>query len=177
MDVKEAWSRIAPWPNAGAPRQRLRLEADGATRARVAKLLEVEAVKALSADLAIAPWLDGLEITGRVDAVVERICGVSLDPFDETITESVEARRAPPGSPNLPLEAPADHESELPEHDPAEAGETTGVDVAALCIETLALALDPYPRKPGVEFEAAAPDPADSPFAALARLKRGGEGG
>jgi len=41
--------------------------------------------------------------------------------------------------------------------------------------EFLALALDPYPRKPGVEFESpqpeAEPDEKASPFAALAKLK------
>jgi|SRR5215469_11709847 len=40
--------------------------------------------------------------------------------------------------------------------------------------EELALAIDPYPRAPGVAFEAPADDDqAESPFAALGKLKRG----
>ena len=49
------------------------------------------------------------------------------------------------------------------------------VDLGALTAEFLALGLDPYPRKPGVDFnfEDGSTKP-DSPFAALGRLK--GEG-
>jgi hypothetical protein len=49
------------------------------------------------------------------------------------------------------------------------------VDLGALTAEFLALGLDPYPRKPGVDFnfEDGSAKP-DSPFAALGRLK--GEG-
>jgi hypothetical protein len=39
------------------------------------------------------------------------------------------------------------------------------------------LSLDPYPKKPGVAFEAPeepAADPEESPFALLARLKKNG---
>jgi len=40
-------------------------------------------------------------------------------------------------------------------------------------LEFLALALDPYPRKPGAVFAEPAPEePPESPFAKLARLKR-----
>ena len=47
------------------------------------------------------------------------------------------------------------------------------IDLGALASEFLALALDPYPRKPGVEFEAPAVDDADeSPFDALAELAK-----
>jgi len=43
------------------------------------------------------------------------------------------------------------------------------IDLGALATEFFALGLDPYPRKPGVEFVAPAESaPPDSPFAALA---------
>ncbi|HWE98487.1 MAG TPA: DUF177 domain-containing protein [Caulobacteraceae bacterium] len=175
MELKPVWSHVAAWPNAGVPARRVRLEGDAAARARIAQLLLVETVKSLSADLELSPWLDGLEITGHIDAVVERICGVSLEPFDEVISESVHALRAPPGSRNLPSETDGDREGELPQDDAPEAGEAAGVDLAALCFEILSLALDPYPRKPGAEFEAQDEEPAVSAFAALARLKPTGE--
>ena len=49
------------------------------------------------------------------------------------------------------------------------------IDLGALTAEFLALGLDPYPRKPDADFQLRAiGDPADSPFAALGKLKRDG---
>ena len=47
------------------------------------------------------------------------------------------------------------------------------VDVVAPVLEELSLMLDPYPRAPGVTFEAPGDDvkERDSPFAVLAKLK------
>ena len=47
------------------------------------------------------------------------------------------------------------------------------LDLAAPILEELSLLLDPYPRAPGVKFEAPKEeaDPKDSPFAVLAKLK------
>ena len=55
------------------------------------------------------------------------------------------------------------------------------IDLGALTAESLALALDPYPKKPGVEFEPPAVDgtsEGESPFAVLSRLRErdGGRG-
>ena len=51
------------------------------------------------------------------------------------------------------------------------------IDLGVLASEQLALALDPYPRKEGVEFAADLVQVDDiaevSPFAALAKLKKG----
>ncbi|MGH6874431.1 MAG: DUF177 domain-containing protein, partial [Aestuariivirgaceae bacterium] len=50
----------------------------------------------------------------------------------------------------------------------------SSIDLGELVAESLGLALDSYPRKPGVEFSATAFDektPAHSPFAALEPLK------
>jgi hypothetical protein len=46
------------------------------------------------------------------------------------------------------------------------------VDLGGLAVEFLLLGIDPYPRKPGVVFEATSIGEASShPFAALAKLK------
>jgi hypothetical protein len=48
------------------------------------------------------------------------------------------------------------------------------VDLGALATEFLILGLDPYPRKAGAVFQPPAPaQPDESPFAALAKLKKG----
>jgi hypothetical protein len=47
------------------------------------------------------------------------------------------------------------------------------IDLAAPVLEEFALSLDPYPRRPGVEFAPKSPDsaPAENPFAVLKDLK------
>ena len=53
-----------------------------------------------------------------------------------------------------------------------------GVDVGEAVAERLALALDPYPRKPGASFDTPPEEPGDAsesrpnPFAALEKLKK-----
>jgi uncharacterized metal-binding protein YceD (DUF177 family) len=49
--------------------------------------------------------------------------------------------------------------------------EDEGVDIAGYLVEHLALELDPYPRKPGVEWEAPPEEREASPFAVLQKLK------
>ena len=47
------------------------------------------------------------------------------------------------------------------------------VDLGAYVVEDLSLAIDPFPRKPGVAFEAPEQTGELSPFAVLAKLKGG----
>jgi hypothetical protein len=46
------------------------------------------------------------------------------------------------------------------------------IDLGGVITEFLALALDPYPRKPDVSFQPAIEEKDPSPFAALAALKK-----
>ena len=52
------------------------------------------------------------------------------------------------------------------------------IDLGRIATDALFLAIDPYPRKPGVVFEAevTAPDPEDHPFAALKALQDNKQG-
>ena len=62
--------------------------------------------------------------------------------------------------------------AELREIDPPDEIVSGKIDLGAVMAEFLALGLDPHPRKPGVSFEAVAPEGvAESPFAALGKLK------
>ena len=171
MALNPPWSQIIPWPDPRGASWRVRLEADDAVRASVARGLGLECVDSLVADFEVHPWLDGVEVEGQVTAAVGRICGVSLDPFIEMVEEPVLVRLLPPGSVHLPstLEAPVD--APLPEAYPPEAGTAAGPDLAALAVETLALGLDPYPRKPGAVFETSPDSAAGSAFGALAGLR------
>lgn len=153
-----------------------RLDADAGELAALARFLNLPAVARFAADLAVARWSDGLRVTGTVEAVVTRICVVSLEPFEAELREEVEARYGTGAPAKAPLpgsgaegEPKGSHAADLDAPEPLVDGRA---DLGALATEFLALGLDPYPRAPGVAFESGAdPAGADSgPFAALAGL-------
>ena len=155
---------------------RTRLEPDAATRSKIAKDLGLESLPALTGDLTVRPWLDGAEIVGRFEGVVEQICGISLDPFEQPVSGEIEVRVVPPGSTSAPKPPEGGEiELDLEAPDPPDVLDSDTVDLAAYLVEHLALAIDPFPRKPDAELDYQ-PDPeVESPFAVLKRLK-GDEG-
>lgn len=153
---------------------RRRLVADEAARAAIAKALDLVALHRLEADLTVKPWFDGVEIHGRWSAEVEQICGVSLDPFTTPLKGSFAIRAVPAASRHAPSEAD-EIDLDPDAEDPPDLLEGDVVDLGAYVVEHLALEIDPFPRKPGVAFEAP-PAPAEaSPFAVLRNLKPGGD--
>lgn len=176
--MKRAWSQTIRLGELGKGAVKLRLEPDAETRALIAKEVGLESLPALTADITVHPWLDGAEILGQLDAVVEQVCGVSLDAFEQPLTADIEFRVVPAGSPNAPTESEAatvELEFDPDEPDPPDVLAGDEIDLSAYLIEQLALEIDPFPRKPGAVFDYA-PDTADlSPFAALKKLKGEGE--
>ena len=148
----------------------LELEADGVHRAAIAKALDLLALHRFVASVRVTSWLDGLEIAARWQADIAQTCGVSLDPFDTALSGEFTVRAVPEGSP-----AAGDPASEItvdPEaEDPPDLLDGDAVDIGAYLIEHLALEVDPFPRKPGVEFKPLAPETPASPFAVLQALK------
>jgi hypothetical protein len=172
-----AWSHpitVATLPSTS----RLVLEADHEARARIAKSLGLHAVDGLAARLEIDVAENGLiSIGGRIEAAIQPICVVTLDPFPQAIDEPVAIRFAPAGLiDKMTKRAEAD---EIEDFEPPDEIVDGSIDLGVLVVEFLALALDPYPRKPGAEFAGlTADDGAASPFEALRQLKRPqGEGG
>jgi uncharacterized metal-binding protein YceD (DUF177 family) len=150
------------------------LPADDSSRARIAKLLDLQALNSLVATLTYEPWLDGAVIRGRVEATTTRLCGVSLDPLEENVDAPFEFRFVPEGSPNAPA-AEAELVVVLDADDPPEVVQGDAVDLAHYVIEILSLALEPFPRKPGAVFIQADATEAMSPFAVLRFPKPGRE--
>jgi uncharacterized metal-binding protein YceD (DUF177 family) len=146
---------------------------DETARAELAKSADVVAVPSLVARMEVRPdGRGGAEVEGTLDATVRQNCVVTLEPFDNKIEEKIFVRFAPPGSLVPADESPA----ELGEDDPPDELVNGAVDLAAVVTEFLALAVDPYPRKPGAVFsppESAKAEKEPSPFAALEKLKRG----
>ena len=149
----------------------VRLEPDAAERARVARDLGLESLPSLTADLTVRPWLDGAEITGRFDAVVAQLCSVTLDPFEQPLSGEIAVQVVPRGSPNASPEERGEAEHDADALEPPDVLPGEAVDLAAYVVEHLALEIDPFPRKPGAEFEFTPPAEEESPFAVLKKLK------
>jgi uncharacterized metal-binding protein YceD (DUF177 family) len=116
-------------------------------------------------------------VSGRVSASITQICVVTLEPFESTIAEDVDVDFVL--SADLPKpEAAKAREPALrdeQEEDPPDEIFDGKIDLGALAAEFLALALDPYPRKPGARFEEVLtekPEEPESPFAVLRRLDK-----
>lgn len=152
-----------------APLKR-RLVADQAAREAIARLLDLESLDALSADLELYGWFDGVGVEGRIHARVEQICGVSLEPFSSDIDSRFSVRAVPADSPHAPaygVEVVIDPDAD----DPPDVLEADEVDLGGYVVEHLALEIDPLPRKPGVEFVAPRADEPPSPFDVLRGFK------
>lgn len=169
--MSEVWTKSVPLHELARGPVRLTLEPDAGQRAAIAGQLGLESLPALTADVTLKPWLDGVELTGRFKAVVEQICSVSLDPFEQPLQGEIEVRAVPADSPNATPEVGDDVELDPDAADPPDLLASDSIDVAAYVVEHLALEIDPFPRKPGAEFEFTPPQPEESPFAVLKKLK------
>lgn len=150
-----------------------RIEASEDERRALARRFELLAIRELTAVLELAPWRrGGIKVKGRFDARVEQTCVVTLDPFEARILDDITRYFA---GRNAPGPTPVVHSVESLGEDEPEVIKGNAVDLGELVAESLGLALDPYPRKPGVEFSSLRVEDEKSadrnPFAALQSLK------
>jgi uncharacterized metal-binding protein YceD (DUF177 family) len=152
----------------------LDLVADEATRTAVAAAAGVRGLSRLSATFDVDRQGGGLKVTGEVAAVVDQTCVVTLEPMTSEVREPIDIAFVPPRS-----DERADETEE--ELDPVAADEPEPlvdgiVDLGVAATEFLLLAIDPYPRRPGMVFEPPkVEDSGANPFAALAALKKTSE--
>ncbi|MBV8237615.1 MAG: DUF177 domain-containing protein [Sphingomonas sp.] len=150
-----------------APRS-VTIAADAEERRRLAGRFGLIAIDRLDASFAIRRDAAGVIADGRVTAAVTQACTVTGDPLPAAVDEKVTLRFVSPGS--------SDEEVELGEEslDTIEI-EGGAIDLGEAAAETMALALDPYPRGPRAAAalrEAGVVDEGQSgPFGALAALK------
>lgn len=141
-----------------------RLAAEPEECVALATRLGVLKLHRLTATLQATPWRGGgLKVMGTLTASLDQVSVISLEAFTHEVSYPVERYFLPSG-----VEA-----GEEDDADPIVGGE---VDLGEIVAETLALDLEPYPRKPGEEFgetiESQEQSPRlPSPFAALSRLR------
>ena len=143
---------------------RLAVEADAAECAAIASRLRLPSVQSVRCSWVLRPGQGGaVEADGSLLARLHQNCVVSLDAFAADVVEEFAVRFVPPGGETGAADDPDEPDELLIEAGMLELGEAT--------VEQLALALDPYPRKPGAELPSETQAAPDTPFAALARLR------
>ncbi|SIP95465.1 Uncharacterized metal-binding protein YceD, DUF177 family [Rhizobium sp. RU20A] len=155
------------------------LKADEKERAALAGFWEIEAVEKLEASLQLTRWKrDGVKMKGEVRARIVQACVLTLEPVVSDIREEVEVIFVPEGSKLARIPANDSGEMILDPDGPDMPELFTGdsIDVGAAVAEQVALAIDPYPRKPGASFgerieSTVADDKKPNPFAVLQGLK------
>lgn len=158
------------WGLVGPSGRQERIVATAAECAALARRFGIPGIAAFEAVLSLAPDRDGaIRAEGRIEAAVTQSCVVSLEPVEQRVLAPVLLRFLPPGlAPDEDPESPDEIETD---------GDV--LDLGEAVAEQLALALDPYPRHPDAALppeatDGPAPEPQPpSPFAALARLRRG----
>jgi hypothetical protein len=159
-------------PGAGGAVER-RLAPDGATRAKLARFLDLERLDALEATLRLTPWFDGARLDGHWAATITQLCGVSLDPLVSDLSGDFVVHVVPPGSKHGPADPIPEVVIDLEADDPPDVLESDIIDLAGYVIEHLVLEIDPFPRAPGAEFNPPETTRESSPFAKLAEWKDG----
>ena len=148
------------------------IEAPAPVRAELAKLAGLRELPRLAATFDLRRQGAGVHVSGEVSASVGQTCVVSLEPLESELNEAVEVSFLPNAAAQGTT-AEEGHHAKPDEDEPPEPLVGGAVDLGALVTEFLLLGIDPYPRKPGVQF---APPKVEGggehPFAALATLKK-----
>lgn len=170
IHIHDAGIRLDSMPTNGRD---LALTVDADTRAAIAEFLEITSVERLTVALHAVRFRGGMRVSGQLDAEIAQPSVVSLEPVRQKIVEPVDRIFLPGAEKDFADDADTDvfvdpDGEDIPDHfDGNEA------DLSDLIIETLSLAIDPYPRLNGEEIPAELnpEDPDDRPFAALKVLK------
>jgi uncharacterized metal-binding protein YceD (DUF177 family) len=121
------------------------IEADAGERAALAERFGLVAVDALTAELTLRREAAGIVARGRVRGHVRQACVVTDAPVETEVDEPLALLFVADGQPEA-------EEVELGAEDldtvPLEGG---AIDLGEAAAETMALALDPFPRAPGAE--------------------------
>jgi len=147
------------------------VEADAEGRARIAQRLALIAVDRFAIAAEVRGVAGGIGAKGAVEASVVQPCAATGLPVPATLSEPFDLRF-------LDIDAPvdADEEIEISSEDcdllPLEGDR---VDLGEAAVQTLSLALDPFPRHPEADRVLAEKgvlsEEATGPFAALAKLR------
>jgi uncharacterized metal-binding protein YceD (DUF177 family) len=163
------FSHILPVDQISDKIQEIELSATTAQCAEIAERLDLPSVEQLSARLMVRATERGIVVKGKLQARFAYACRVTREPFGASLSEPIDVVFT---DGDLPDPLSEDYAVSSVEVLPLEG---QSVDLAELLVESLALALDPFPRGPeadkalkdlGILTEEQA-QAESSPFAAL----------
>ncbi len=152
----------------------VRIEADAGVRAALQRAGNLVDLSILTAEFELTRQSAGmLHVAGEVAASLVQKCVVTLEDIQQKILDPVDVTFAPALSLMDKTANALEDEIDL-EAEPPEPMIDGSVDLGLLAAEHFLVAIDPYPRKPGVVFEPQIIGSEEPPkaFAALAALKK-----
>lgn len=156
-------SRLVPLDRIGPAGLQEDVEARPQELEALARRMRIPAVRRLRCEFRLRRVGGGLiEADGRLEAEVVQVCVASLDEFAQAVQEEFRLEFVPSGS---------ETENDDPDSPDQIPYEGAAIDLGEAAAEQLALALDPYPRKPGAVAPGADEPAATGPFAGLAALR------
>lgn len=150
-----------------------RIAAKPDERAGLAKRFDLLALDRLEAKVKLTPMAGGYyRLAAEFEADLRQACTVTQEPVPARVAESFTLTYGPvEDSGEISLDG---------DTEPVEPLEDGMIDIGETVAQQLSLALDPFPRAPGAESESetasSGESPRESPFAALARLRKPGQG-
>lgn len=149
MSITPEFSRRLPLHRLGRDAYTETVEATPEECARIAKRLELPGIQSFSCRYRLTAADKGNILTeGWLSAALTQICVITNEPFDDVVAEDFVFRF-------VPLEQYLEDEALDIEAIDEQPYEGNDVDLGAYAVEQLALALTPFPRKPGAGLEQA----------------------
>lgn len=140
------------------------VRAGAAECSALAARMGIPALGELVCSFRLTPGGEGTVLAeGHLRAKAVRVCVLTLDEFEAPTEERFRLRFVPAGQ---------ELNDDDPELDDEIAYSGGVIDLGEAAAEQLALALDPYPRKPDAALPVAAEDLRETPFTALAPRAR-----
>lgn len=135
----------------------VKIGTDDKERAALARVHGLEAVNAFEAEFLLTQWKKrGIRVRGRIDAEIVQSCVVTLEPLTNHVAEDVDTIFVPEDSRLAKVQLDESGEM-LIDAEGADIPETFSgdrIDIGAVAEEFFDLAIDPYPRKPGLPEDA-----------------------
>jgi uncharacterized metal-binding protein YceD (DUF177 family) len=154
----------------------LRLKAAEEEREAIAARLGISAVERLEVRLHADRFKGGMRVAGQLEAAIVQPSVISLEPVRQEISEALDRVFLPAGDKAFAGPAGAETFVDLEGEDVPDHFEGLEADLSDLIVETLSLAIDPYPRADGESVEDLGiendDDDDSSPFSRLRALSK-----
>lgn len=152
--------------------RRIALEADADARARIARRLDLVALDRFTVAAEVRAVAGGIAATGRIEADVVQSCAATSLPVPAAVAEDFDLRFLRDAMPVTEAEEEVEIDSADCDILPLEGDRA---DLGEAAVQTLSLALDPFPRHPDADRilveKGVLSEEQAGPFAALAKLR------